>query len=80
LVTGTVGETILMTLTHGAGGTMPQLCVVGARGLSAWKRLLAGLADSLLLTGLGSTSDHLVHHAPFPVCVVKAPKREKHQD
>jgi nucleotide-binding universal stress UspA family protein len=39
---------------------MPDLFVVGSRGLSAGRRLF-----------LGSVSDALVHHAPCPVLVVR---------
>lgn len=60
-----VGEIIIATLAPDP----PGLCVVGARGMGRIRRLLAGLADAVGVGG--SVSDHVVHHAPFPVTVVK---------
>jgi nucleotide-binding universal stress UspA family protein len=66
LVCGTIGETIIASLkTH-----PPGLCVCSARGMGSLRRLVVGLADTLL-RGLGSVSDHMVHNAPWPVVVVK---------
>jgi len=42
----------------------PDLMVLGARGLSATRRLL-----------LGSVSDAVLHHAPCSVLIVRAPRR-----
>ena len=66
MAAGSIGETICAAV----GEDAPDLCVCGARGLSAFKRFLAGVGDALLI-GLGSVSDYLVHHASYPVCVVK---------
>jgi nucleotide-binding universal stress UspA family protein len=46
-----------------------SLVVVGSRGLGTLKR------TALAAVGLGSVSDHLVHHLDAPVVVVKAPAR-----
>ena len=70
LVCGTIGETIIASLKEHP----PGLCVCGARGMGSFRRLVVGLADTLL-RGLGSVSDHMVHNAPWPVVVVKHPRQ-----
>ncbi len=48
---GSVGETLLAAI---AQGREPGLCVVGARGLGTFKRLLAGVADAFFTVRLVS--------------------------
>jgi Universal stress protein family len=43
------------------------LLVVGSRGMGSFKRSL------MSIIGLGSVSDYVVHNAPAPVLVYKAP-------
>ena len=48
-----------------------ELVMIGSRGLGAFKRNL------LSVIGLGSISDHLVHHCACPVLVVR-PQEHQH--
>ena len=45
-----------------------DMLIVGSRGISPVKRLVYQCKFRLIL---GSTSDHLVHHAPCPVIVIR---------